>query len=188
MINRAIKELVVKTAGDAAWEDIAAAAYMNADNLLDSVVYDDAVTYRLVEAVSSRLAIPAEEVLVAVGRHWILFTGQEGWGPMFTAAGRDLRTFVANLDALHSRVQSSLPACRMPSFRAIDRPDGTLEVRYTSEREGLAPMVTGLLQGLVEHFGESWAVGYARRDDDGAHLFELTPMPAKARESSGAAV
>ncbi len=99
-------------------------------------------------------------------------------------AGDDLASVVAGLDSLHSRVQASMPDCRMPSFSSINHPDGVLEVHYRSEREGLAPMVVGLLEGLAERFDEQWQIEQTSADSpDGVDTFMLTPVSVDA--SSG---
>lgn len=181
MVNRAIRDLVIDEAGAEVWDEIRRAAGLETDEFNDTVIYDDAVTYDLVAAASRTLGLDPASVLHEFGRHWILFTGREGWGPLFDMAGDDLRTFVAGLDALHSRVQASMPGTRMPSFTSIERPDRVLEVEYRSERDGLAPMVEGLFTGLAEHFGEGWVVEHDGRRHD-AEVFLLTPVPSATPE------
>ncbi len=187
MVNRAVKGLVVDSAGTAAWEEICAKAGLTTTDFNDTVVYDDAVTFDLVAAASDVLATPAEEILEGFGRHWILFTGREGWGPLFDIAGDDLRTFVGGLDALHARVQASMPNCRMPSFAVQSADDASLVVEYRSERDGLAPMVVGLLKGLAEYFDEPWSVTHSGRHGD-AELFLLQHVVAEVTEGQAIGV
>lgn len=184
MVNRAIKDLVVATADEATWRQICDKAGLPDTEFSNTTVYDDAVTYGLVAAASDVLEADPADILHSFGRHWILFTGREGWGALFDMAGSDLRTFVEGLDVMHARVQASMPECRMPSFGVTEADDGSLLVEYRSEREGLEPMVTGLLAGLVEHFGEHWDVSHVGPNEDGsAALFSLQPQTA-AQETS----
>lgn len=179
MVNRGIRDLVLARAGAEVWSEICSTIGLDSTDFNDSTSYDDAITYDLVGEVSRVLDVDAEEVLQGFGRHWVLFTGREGWGALFDMAGDDMRSFVAGLDALHARVQASMPRCRMPSFTVFDGEDGALEVEYRSSREGLAPMVVGLMQGLAERFGEDWTIEPVG-PIDGGHHFRL--HPAKARE------
>ncbi|MEM7342000.1 MAG: heme NO-binding domain-containing protein [Actinomycetota bacterium] len=184
MVNRAIKDLVEASAGTETWERICERAGLSVTTFSNTTVYDDTVTYDLVAAASEELNLDPADVLQRFGRHWILFTGREGWGPLFDMAGSDLRSFVDGLDAMHARVQASMPACRMPTFSVEESDDGSLLVEYRSEREGLGPMVVGLLSGLAEHFGESWDVEQLnRRQGDLADYFRLRPVPAASRAS-----
>ena len=108
--------------------------------------YDDAVTYRLVDAASDVLGLTPSEVLEAFGEHWVLFTGREGYGPLLSAMGVTLPQFLRNLDAMHSRVALNMPGLRPPSFACEEIDERSLVLRYWSERPGLAPMVTGPLR------------------------------------------
>lgn len=179
MVNRAIVDLVVSSAGQETWERICARAGLPCQEFSNTAVYDDSVTYDLVGAAAEELELEPATVLERFGRHWILFTGREGWGPLFDMAGDDLVSFVDELDALHARVQATMPECRMPSFAVNRQPDGDLLVEYRSERAGLAPMVLGLLGGLAEHFGEEWQIDHlGRPDGSDAELFSLRPVDA----------
>lgn len=181
MVNRGIKDLVEAEAGRETWLTICAKVGLGSPEFNDTTTYDDDITYALVAAASEVLDTPADQILEGFGRHWILFTGREGWGPLFDAAGDDLRSFIGGLDALHARVQSSMPSCRMPSFSMTELPGGAIEVVYRSERSGLAAMVVGLLSGLCEYFDESWQVSRREGADTGNETFLLEPIPAESR-------
>jgi hypothetical protein len=170
-------DLVVATADQETWEKVCKRAGLPSTRFSNTTVYDDSVTYDLVEAASQELDLNPRQVLESFGRHWILFTGQEGWGPLFEMAGPDLRSFVEGLDAMHARVQASMPECRMPSFSVSTDSDGSLDVAYQSERNGLEPMVLGLLAGLAEHFDEKWNIREVGPNEDGsATMFKLCPV------------
>lgn len=180
MVNRAIMDLVVSTDGQEIWERICDRAGLSTNVFSNTTVYDDAVTYDLVGAAAEELGLEPATVLEQFGRHWILFTGREGWGPLFDMAGNNLEDFVEGLDALHARVQASMPECRMPSFSVSRTEVGSLLVEYRSERSGLAPMVLGLLGGLAEFFDESWEIDHVgRSDDNDAEVFSLRPIRAE---------
>jgi hypothetical protein len=167
MVNRAIQDLVESSLDEETWNRIRERAGMPSITFSNTKTYDDAVTYDLVAAASAELDLDPAEVLYRFGHHWILFTGREGWGPLFEMAGDDLRSFVEGLDAMHARVQASMPACRMPSFSVVETEEGVLRVDYRSDREGLAPMVLGLLSGLAEHFDERWEIEHSESGDGG---------------------
>ncbi len=183
IVNRAIRDLVLSQAGPEHWSQICDQAGLIETDFSDTARYDDELSFELVAAASAVLGLTSEEILIRFGRHWILYTGKDGWGPLLDMAGDDLRSTVAGLDALHSRVQASMPGSRMPSFTSIDRGDGALEVEYRSDREGLIPMVQGLFEGLAERFGETWHVEHlGPRPDRTAEVFVLTPSTVVASE------
>lgn len=177
LVNRAIEQLVVSLKGDAAWSRVCRRADIAADGFVAMCPYDDSVTYRLVDAVSAELQLSPTQVLEAFGEYWILYTAEEGYGELLEAAGDDLEAFIGNLNDLHGRVETIFPAMRLPHFRVEAGEHGRLRVRYESERQGLAPMVTGLLRGLAKRFGQAVRVEQlATPDADGAAQFEITPL------------
>jgi hypothetical protein len=152
LVNKAVEDLAVQLGGSVLWSAIVEKAGLEKPVFVAMEPYDDAVTFRLVEAASGILGLSQREVLEAFGAHWILYTGREGYGPMLSAMGATLPQFLGNLDAMHSRIALSMPALRPPSFECQEIDGHTLVVRYWSERRGLAPMVTGLLTGLGARF------------------------------------
>ena len=182
LVNRAIQQLVVATAGDAAWTRVCAKAQVDDVGFVAMCPYHDDVTYRLVEAVSTELGMAAEDVLVAFGEYWILYTADEGYAEMMASAGDNLREFMANLDEMHSRIALLMPSMVFPRFDVVTRDDVAFEVHYHSHRAGLTPMVLGLLRGLAKRFNESVAVRLlsARGEGRDADIFlvELAPVPA----------
>ena len=152
LVNKAIQDLAVQLGGERAWAEVKSRAAVDVESLVSMDVYHDDMTYRLVEAASAVFRLPAEEVLRAFGRHWVLYTGREGYGAVFETMGRTLPEFLGNLDAMHARLSLSMPELRPPSFVCEQERDEQVRVHYWSGREGLAPMVIGLLEGLGELF------------------------------------
>ena len=116
-----------------------------------------------------------EAVLEAFGEYWILYTAEEGYGELMESGGSTLREFLGNLNDMHGRVETVFPQMRLPQFDVQDIAPGHYRVAYSSEREGLAPMVRGLLKGLDQRFGEKVDVRllHARGKGCPVDLFEV---------------
>ena len=153
LVNQAVEDLAIQLGGRELWRRIHERASIDVEAFIAMEAYDDAITYRLVEAASDVLGLSQEAVLEAFGEHWVLYTGQVGYGPLFAAMGKTLPEFLRNLDAMHARIALSMPKLVPPSFFCEELGDEQLLVRYWSERKGLAPMVRGLLKGLGPFFG-----------------------------------
>lgn len=192
LVNKAVEDLAVQLGGSGLWSAIVERAGLERPVFVAMEPYDDAVTFRLVEAASGILGLSRREVLEAFGAHWILYTGREGYGPLLSAMGTTLPQFLGNLDAMHSRVALSMPALRPPSFTCEELDDQSLLVRYWSERVGLAPMVTGLLRGLGARFDLDVTVTPTTPRPDGvdhdAFLVTYQPAIAGRDDASGTAV
>ena len=165
LVNKAVVDLVTTKFGVETWNKIKQKAEVDVDVFVSMDGYPDDVTYRLVGAASEVLKITPEQVLEAFGEYWVLYTASEGYGPLLNASGSTLREFLKNLDALHARVALTMPNLRPPRFRLIDVDDTTMRLEYHSTREGLAPMVVGLLRGLGIRFKTDLDISHTRRAD-----------------------
>jgi len=163
LVNKAVVDLVCSKFGQDTWNKIKQKADVDIDVFVSMDGYPDDVTYRLVAAASEVLKITPEQVLEAFGEYWVLYTAAEGYGPLLTAAGSTLREFLMNLDALHARVALTMPALRPPRFRLVDVDASTMLVEYHSTRQGLAPMVVGLLRGLGIRFKTEIDIAHERK-------------------------
>ena len=184
LVNKAVEDLAIQLGGSALWSAIVDRAGLKTPVFVAMEAYDDALTFRLVEAASAILGLSQSEVLEAFGAHWVLYTGREGYGPLLSAMGATLPQFLGNLDAMHSRVALSMPALRPPSFACEELDAQSLLLRYWSERPGLAPMVTGLLRGLGARFHLDVTVTATTPRPDGVDhdTFLVTYRPAGPEE------
>jgi hypothetical protein len=163
LVNKAVVDLVCSKFGQDTWTKIKQKADVDIDVFVSMDAYPDEITYRLVGAASEVLKIPPEQVLEAFGEYWVLYTAQEGYGPLLNASGSNLREFLMNLDALHARVALTMQELRPPRFKVIDVDVNTLLLEYHSVRQGLAPMVVGLLKGLGIRFKTQIEISHTRR-------------------------
>lgn len=155
LVNQALEDFVIQGFGNSAWDRIRQGAGINDDMFIAMDGYPDQTTFKLVTAATQVLGLDAAQVLEGFGSHWVLYTAESGYGEMLNMFGSDLRSFLNNLDNLHSHVGMSFPALRPPSF-TVEEVEGSagLLLHYRSERAGLAPMVVGLLKGLGERFSQ----------------------------------
>jgi len=178
LVNRAIEQLVESLKGQEGWRRVCAAADWPDEGFVAMQTYDDALTYRLVGAVSAELGMPSDDVLRAFGAYWILYTAEEGYGDMLAMCGSDLRSFLEGMNRMHARVEATMPHIRPPHFEVHAGEDGSLTLHYESEREGLAPMVEGLITGLARRFGHGVRIDHVRRrsPEQGCDVFVIHPL------------
>ncbi len=168
LVNQGVRDLAVQLGGEQLWHQIKSIADVPHQAFVGMETYPDDVTYRLVEAASTVLGGSSNEVLHAFGRHWILYTARRGYGAMFDTMGRTLPEFLANLDAMHTRLSLTMPELQPPSFVCEQRGAGQIRLEYWSHRPGLAPMVLGLLDGLGDLYGVSVSVTHTITRTDGS--------------------
>lgn len=186
LVNQAVEDLVHRLGGADMWAAILSVARVEQPIFVAMQPYDDAITYRLVEATSEVTGLSQSEVLEAFGEHWILYTGEQGYGPMLAAMGTTLPQFLGNLDSMHSRIALTMPGLCPPSFAVDEIDEKTLRVHYWSDRPSLAPMVTGLLKGLATRFDLTMSVELADpRPADADHDTFLVTYAASAAARPG---
>jgi hypothetical protein len=182
MVNNAVEQMVCTHYGERTWEEIKARAGVDVDVFMSNEAYPDQMTYALVGAASEVLAVPANKILEAFGEHWVLHTAQDGYGGLMRAAGKSLPEFLVNLPNFHTRVAMIFPKLQPPRFECTDVTAASLKLHYYTHREGLAPFVVGLMQGLGKMFGTPITVRPLESRGTGADhdVFEVSWTPAPA--------
>jgi guanylate cyclase soluble subunit beta len=152
LIHRYLKDHIIDSAGEEVWQSIATELRISPADLISQEVYDDALTFELVEVASRRLGRSVGDCLTAFGRFWVMRVSRDTYRAVMDFTGRDLATFLKNLDRMHHSVAAVMPRSRLPSFTLIEQDEEHFLVQYRSERSGLEPFVEGLLEGLLEWF------------------------------------
>ena len=151
MVNQAVRGLVVDQFGSEVWGKIHEGAGAR-ENFSAMEPYDDSITYRLVENAVEVLGIPADTILRTFGEYWVHEIAKKHYGSLLSNTGSDFADFLGNLDHMHQRIRVTFPDYQPPSFRVKQLEEGTLQVDYYSNRQGLLPFVEGLFTGLGAHF------------------------------------
>lgn len=152
LVNKGMEQMVCSHFNAEIWEHIKAHAGVEIEMFLSMHEYPDAMTYNLVDGASMTLGHSHAELLRTFGRYWMLYTANEGYGELLNHTGMTLHEFLQNLPNLHARVSLSFPHLVPPIFTYEETDEHSALLHYRSQRQGLAPMVIGLLEGLSERF------------------------------------
>ena len=148
IVNKAIEELVTANFGADKWEAIKLRSGIDVDFFISSEPYDDAITFKLAQAVSEEMGMTLSAVLVAFGEWWVVKTTKDKYGGLMEAGGDNLKEFLINLPLFHNRVMLIYPKLTPPEFKISDVTENSINLHYFSKREGLQDFVRGLIQGL----------------------------------------
>ncbi|MEA5568264.1 heme NO-binding domain-containing protein [Anabaena sp. UHCC 0399] len=173
LVNKAIQDMVCSHFGEKIWKEIKQKAEVDVDVFISMEGYPDDLTHKLVKAASVVLNLSPSEIMQAFGEFWVKYTSEEGYGEMMDMSGDTLPEFLENLDNLHARVGVSFPKLQPPSFECSDMEETTLNLHYRSDREGLAPMILGLVKGLGTRFDTEVDITQTQSRDDGAEHDEF---------------
>lgn len=168
LVNKAIQDMVCSHFGAETWKKIQDLAEVEVDAFISMESYPDDFTHRLVKAASLVLGLSASQIMQAFGEFWVQYTSEEGYGELMAMNGDTLPEFLHNLDDLHTRVGVSFPKLQPPSFGCEEVEAETLHLDYHSHREGLAPMVMGLVKGLGTRLNTDVEVSQIESKSEGA--------------------
>jgi len=168
LIHEALQGHVIATAGEEVWARVLQKAGAEGAVFHGMSQYPDELTYKLVFAASEALGVSAGALLRSFGHYWVRETAPRHYGPLLRFTGRDFAEFVSNLDRMHDRVATIYLNLRQPSFETERIDERTIRLHYRSLREGLAPFVIGLLEGVAERFRVRVEVEHAEAKDQGA--------------------
>ena len=168
LVNKAIHDMICTYYSPEIWQKIKQKAEIDSDTFISMESYPDDLTHRLVKSASEILDLPPPEIMKAFGEFWVQYTAQEGYGELMDMSGDTLPEFLQNLDDLHTRVGVSFPKLQPPSFDCEEASAQTLHLHYRSQREGLAPMVSGLVQGLGTRLNTDVEITQVQSRSDGA--------------------
>ncbi len=183
MVNRAISEFIKHKYGADTWERVASKASVR-DEYVSMEQYPDSHSVDLVVALSETTTLSPAQLLTEIGEYWIEFAYNSEYGDLMDMAGDTLPEVLSNLDEMHTRVGESFADLTPPSFWISDVTEDSLILHYASEREGLAPMVVGLVRGLANLLNTECSViqvGF-RADTGGEDEFAVAFAPKEAPE------
>jgi hypothetical protein len=152
LVNKAIKDLVTTNFGEDKWKEICRLADHVEEDFIGMNPYPDKLTFDLVTHASTVLNMSPGSILEAFGEYWILYTADEGYGDLMNLTGSTFVEFLSNLDMLHYRINNIMPELQAPQFSTRNETENSVELEYRSHREGMIPMLYGLIKGLGKRF------------------------------------
>lgn len=176
LVNKAIKDLVVSNHGQDKWEEICRLSGFEDQEFIGMNPYPDKLTYDLVKNASHVLRADAGAILEAFGEYWILYTADEGYGDLMDLTGSNFVDFLSNLDMLHYRISNVMPELAPPQFSTRNQKENSVELEYRSHREGLVPMLYGLIKGLGKRFDLQVTVEHIQQknEQNNCHVFLIS--------------
>ena len=176
LVNKAIKDLVTTNYGEDQWKEICQRSNHMEEDFIGMNPYPDKLTFDLVTNASQVLNIGAEDILEAFGEYWILYTADEGYGDLMNLTGSSFIEFLGNLDMLHFRINNIMPELQAPQFSTRNETDNSVELEYRSHREGMIPMLRGLIMGLGKRFNMVVEIEHIEKKTElnGCHVFRIS--------------
>ncbi len=152
LVNKAIRDLVINGYGEEKWLEICQLSDFEDEDFIDMETYPDSLTYNLVASASKVSGVDSSKILELFGEHWILYTADEGYSEIMNLTGNTFVDFINNLNILHERINNLMPRLNAPHFQSRNETPNSIELEYRSHREGLIPLLRGMIIGLGKRF------------------------------------
>ena len=165
LVNQSIKHMICDHYGKEQWEAILKS--LDHDGIFVAMdQYPDEMTGQIVGAAMGVLDKEGGEILEEVGEYWIEFAANP-YKDMFDMSGNTFLEFTKNLNDLHTRVGHLMPNLKPPSFFVTEETESSFTLHYHSVREGVWPMVVGLMKGLGKRFNTEVEIEHTKGREDG---------------------
>ena len=124
----------------------------------------------LLQNLEKETKVPISELLVTYGSY--LFGKLAAGYPVMLTDCHSSRDLLLRLDGVvHVEVAKLYPDAQLPRFKALELPNGDLEMTYLSERH-LEDLAEGLLRGSLVHFNDNATIT-RKPQADGSVVFKV---------------
>ncbi len=167
MIHTAAREMTQRDFGASVWGQVKEKSGLVESHFISGQVYSDEITNSLIAAIAEVTKIAPAVLLEDFGYFWIQYTAQSSYKSIYDMYGDDLLGFISNLNRMHETIQVTMPSAETPIFDCLGKSETSIDVLYSSERDGLEMFVVGLFRGLVELFQVDGTIELLRKDNLG---------------------
>lgn len=169
VIYVAIKDYAEAQLGPDRWEAALSQSGATVDFTLTEQPYNDAVTYRLAQAIAAAQGTTLAATLYDIGKQVILTTNTK-FNNIMSSRGGTLREYLINLPNYHNRISLIYPELTPPEFRISDPEDSSLVLHYRKRHKEMLPYVEGYINGLASIFKEDVAIAPQPDNDNNTEL------------------
>ncbi|CAE8704647.1 unnamed protein product [Polarella glacialis] len=146
LLHIIFKDFIVKTFGHEPWAEIIHRAGVDNDaTILRMEQYDDSLTFALVKIGSEVLQVEIDEVLEPFGEFFVDFAVEAGYYNQLTSLGSNLFDLMTNLNLFHHNLERDFRSSVFPVFVVEGKTESVFQLRYSSSRIGLEPLLRGVL-------------------------------------------
>lgn len=152
LVNRSLRSFLRDLYGEPLWQEVLRRAQPGTENFEALLLYDDAVTYRLLAAASDCLGRPEASLLEDFGQ-WLV-TSQTGLPlrRLLRFGGREFADFLHSLEELADRARLALPMVRLPAIQVSEYQDGAFRLRCEGPG-AFIPILAGAIAAMADDYG-----------------------------------
>ena len=153
LINKAIQSFVVDTCGHAVWDAAVLCAGLDFDSFEVLVVYEDALTQDILDAVSTEVQRPVSDLLEDLGTYLVSHPNLDAVRRLLRFGGVDFVEFLFSLDDLAERARLAVPDLVVPEVILTDEGQGNFLLETSFRLPGVGYVLIGILRAMADDYG-----------------------------------
>ncbi|OON18278.1 heme NO binding associated [Opisthorchis viverrini] len=148
LVIEGFKSYVSDQYSESIWGEILKASGYGSYTFDSKQVYDEAILPNLFTTASRMLQITEDEIKYAMGKSFVRFMCNKGYGGILRVLGRQLKDFLNGLDNLHEFLRCSYPEMKPPSFFCVNESRSGITLEYRSHRADYVSFFIGYMEAV----------------------------------------
>ena len=153
LVNRAIQSFVINTYGPERWHGVTEAAGLGVFEFEAMLIYDDALTDAVLDALCADLGRGRGEVLEDLGTYLVSHPEVEALRRLLRFGGETYVDFLHSLDDLPDRARLAVSDLHLPAMELREEGAGRYSLRCGSEMPGFGWVMMGILRAMADDYG-----------------------------------
>lgn len=168
LINRAIQCFLRDTYGPALWAAVAQEAEPGLEGFEPMLLYDAALTDRVIDAAARLLARPRDSLLEDLGIYLVSHPNMQGVRRLLRFGGVTFVDFLQSVEELPGRARLAVPDLDLPVLELCDHSTAEFTLICHSPLRGAGQVVAGILRAMADDYGALCLVDPCGPDQAGA--------------------
>jgi len=181
LINRAIQCFVRDSYGRERWIEITHLADLGFSDFEAMLHYDDALTEKVLEAVSRSLGVARDTVLEDIGTYLVSHPNAEALRRLLRFGGDSFVDFLHSLDELPDRTRLAVDDLVLPQLELREYGENSYSLICDSDHGGFGHVLIGVLRTLADDYGALVFLEH-KGGQPGREVIEITLIEAAFAE------
>ncbi len=153
LINRAIERFVRDTYGRDAWQQVVQDAGLEFSEFESMLIYDEALTFQVLAALSAHLGKPTPDVLEDIGTYLVSNPRVESLRRLLRFGGVTFTEFLHSLDDLPERARLAVSDIDLPRLELREHAADFYSLTCHGRHPGFGHVIVGLLRAMADDYG-----------------------------------
>ncbi len=151
--NRGLQCFVRDIYGAEVWEETCSRAELPYFNFETMLHYDDSITFRVLQTLSTVLGRSVNDLLEDFGTYAVSEERLAIVRRLLRFGGDTYEEFLHSLEDVHDRAKMALPDLDMPNLRLTPHSEMKFTLHYRFAKQGYGSFFLGLLRGMADDYG-----------------------------------